>query len=120
MNDPQSIIEQIDQTLETLDKLITPLGDGVGEYAGCKANEKYLEKKLKAVISIEKLKHEGSDAARNTQAEASKAYADALWELAKAQGLSYQVQSSKDLLESRLDVLRTKLSFHKSQINKTI
>jgi hypothetical protein len=119
MNDPDSIIEQIDKTLEELDQLITPLGDkDVGEYAARRANEKYLEKKLKAIIAIEKAKHEGSDAARTTLAEASKAYQNALWDLSTAQGLSYQVQATKDLLEARLDSLRTKLSFHKSQIQK--
>ncbi len=121
MNDPQSIEQEIDQTLQELDQLITPIdGDDVGEYARRRANEKFMEKKIKAVLAIEKKKYSGSDANRNMEAESSKAYSDALWELAKAQGLSYQAQAQKDLLEAKLDSLRTKLSFHKSQINRTI
>ena len=118
---PNTLIKEIDETLLALDKLITPIGeDETGEYAKRRANEKFMEKKLKAVIAIEKKKYEGSEAARTTEAEASKEYSDALWELAKAQGLSYQVQATKDLLELRAEILRSKLSFTKFMQEKTV
>ena len=119
--DTNELIQQIDSTLEALDNLILPIGeDTTGEYAKRKANKDYFEKKLKGTLQKIKGTHDGSDANRTMLAEGSKEYLDELWSLAEAQGLSYQVQATKDLLESRLDILRTKLSFEKNQINRTI
>lgn len=114
-----TLLEEIDATLESLDKLITPVDGEVGEYAKRKANASFMDAKTKAVRQIEKVKADGSDAHRTMIAESSKAYSDHLWQLAEAEGRAYQVTATKDLLEAKLDVLRSKLSFSKSQIERT-
>ncbi len=108
------IVESMDKVMEELDALVSPLDGEVGKYASCRANRDFMKEKKKFIIAGLKQGAEGSDAKRTMEAEASTEYKDFLWELAKAEGLSYQVTAEKDLLEKKLDTLRSKLSYIKS------
>jgi hypothetical protein len=116
----EEIIKEIERCLEALDQLISPRDGKAGKYASARANRDFQEKKVKAILAIEKRKHTGSDANRTMEAEASEEYSDTLWKLAECQGMAYQAQAEKDLLETKIDCLRSMLSHEKSQINRTI
>ncbi|MFH1327377.1 MAG: hypothetical protein ABIH76_00770 [Candidatus Bathyarchaeota archaeon] len=119
MKDVQTLQEEIYSTLEELDDLILPKeGDEVGRYAKEIANSEYLDAKRKFVVAEEKDKFEGSEAYKQSKAEASQAFIDHIRAEKKARGMSLQVKAMKDLLERRHDGLRTLLSFEGKQINR--
>mgnify|MGYP006908211963 CR=1 FL=1 len=114
------LIKQMEEVIDSLNQLILPVNDEVGEFAKATANYEYLKEKRKFVLAQEMEKYNGSNADRKAKAEGSKAYLNALREEKKAKGKSMQVKAEKDLLMAKLDSLRTRISYNKYIDNSTM
>lgn len=106
---PDEIQKEIIEIIEKLEELMP-------KWAKSKADKNYSDDMKKVQLSLAMSKSDAkTNAAKEQEAYASQEYKDYLFDAFKVDCIYYQNEGTKNTLESKLDALRSLLSFVKTQ-----